>query len=100
MPAELRRTTEDLAWFITDSFGPLTRIVAGDATFPFDMVPLSDAGWDVGTEPLFDAMARLDHPDAEAVLTMLGKHCDDKKTAKAARKAAFKAASHRASRRS
>jgi hypothetical protein len=40
------------------------------------------------------------HPDAEPVLTMLGKHCDDKKTAKAARKAAFKAASHRASRRS
>jgi hypothetical protein len=46
-----------------------------------------------------DAMARLGHPDAEAVLTMLGRHCDNKKTAKAARKAAFKAASHRASRR-
>jgi hypothetical protein len=46
-----------------------------------------------------DAMARLGHPDAEAVLTMLGRHCDNKKTAKAARKAAFKTASHRASRR-
>jgi hypothetical protein len=98
--AELRNTTEDLAWFVTDTFGPLTRIVAGDATFPFDMVGLSDAGGGVVAEQVFDAIARLDHPDAEAVLTMVGKHCDDKKTAKAARKAAFKAASHRASRRS
>ncbi len=64
------------------------------------MTQLSDAGWDLSTEALFDAMARLDHPDAEAVLTMPGKHCDNKKTAKAARKAAYKAASRRASRRS
>ena len=100
VPAELKRTTEDLAWFIADSFAPLTRTIARNATFPFDMTQLSDAGWDASTESLFDAMARLDHPDAEAVLTMLGKHCDDKKTAKAARKAAYKAASRRASRRS
>jgi hypothetical protein len=99
-PAELKRTTEDLAWFIADSFAPLTRTIPRNTTFPFDMTQLSDAGWDASTESLFDAMARLDHPDAEAVLTMLGKHCDNKKTAKAARKAAFKAASHRASRRS
>ena len=100
VPAELKRTTEDLAWFIADSFAPLTRTIDRNATFPFDMSQLSDAGWDVSTEALFDAMARLAHPDAEAVLTMLGKHCDDKKTAKAARKAAYKAASRRASRRS
>ena len=100
VPAELKRTTEDLAWFIADSFAPLTRTIDRNATFPFDMSQLSDAGWDVSTEALFDAMARLDHPDAEAVLTMLGRHCDDKKTAKAARKAAYKAASRRASRRS
>ena len=100
VPAELKRTTEDLAWFIADNFAPLTRTIDRNATFPFDMSQLSDAGWDVSTEALFDAMARLDHPDAEAVLTMLGKHCDDKKTAKAARKAAYKAASRRASRRS
>ena len=98
-PAELTRTTEDLAWFIADSFAPLTRTVDRHSRIPFDMAQLSDAGWDVSNEALFDAMARLDHPDAEAVLTMLGKHCDDKKTAKAARKAAFKAASRRAPRR-
>jgi hypothetical protein len=100
VPAELKRTTEDLAWFIADSFAPLTRTVDRNATIPFDTAQLSDAGWDASNESLFDAMARLDHPDAEAVLTMLGKHCDDKKTAKAARRAAFKAASRRASRRS
>ncbi len=100
VPAELKRTTEDLAWFVADNFAPLTRTIGRNATFPFDMTQLCDAGWDVSTEVLFDAMARLDHPDAEAVLTMLGRHCDSKKTAKAARKAAFKAASHRASRRS
>ena len=100
VPAELKRTTEDLAWFIADSFAPLARIVDRNATIPFDTARLSDAGWDVSKESLFDAMARLDHPDAEAVLTMLGKHCDDRKTAKAARNAAFKAVSRRASRRS
>ena len=99
-PAELTRTTEDLAWFLADSFAPLTRTVDRNSRIPFDMAQLSDAGWDVSTETLFDAMARLNHPDAEAVLTMLGRHCDDKKTAKAARKAAYKAASRRASRRS
>jgi hypothetical protein len=100
VPAELKRTTEDLAWFIADSFAPLTRTVDRHSRIPFDMAQLSDAGWDVSNEALFDAMARLDHPDAEAVLTMLGRHCDDKMTAKAARKAAFKSASRRASRRS
>ena len=100
VPAELARTAEDLAWFMTDSFAPLTLTISRNAALPFDIAQLTGGGWDVSTESLFDAMARLDHPDAEAVLTMLGKHCDDKKTAKAARKAAFKAASRRASRRS
>jgi hypothetical protein len=100
VPAQLKPTTDDLAWFTADSFARLARAVGRNATIPFDTAQLSHAGWDASNESLFDAMARLDHPDAEAVLTMLGKHCDDKKTAKAARKAAFKAASRRASRRS
>jgi hypothetical protein len=45
------------------------------------------------------AMARLDHPDAEAVLTMIGRHASDKTTAKAARRAAYKASTRRAARR-
>ena len=47
----------------------------------------------------FEAMARLDHPDAEAVLTMIGKHASDKAIAKAARRAAYKASTRRATRR-
>jgi hypothetical protein len=99
VPAELRPAAEDLAWFVTDNFAPLTSLVGGTTTFPFDMAGLTGGGWTMSHEALFDAMARLDHPDAEAVLAMVGRHCDDKKTAKAARRAAFKAASRRGSRR-
>jgi hypothetical protein len=99
VPAELKLGTEDAAWFVTDTFAPLASIVQASATFPFDMTGLAGAGWEMSNEALFDAIARLDHPDAEAVLAMVGRHCDDKKTAKAARKAAFKAASRRGSKR-
>lgn len=95
VPAELKLAAEDLAWFVADAFGPLTRLDHGNGTFPFDVARLSDAGWNVSNEAVLDAMARLGHPDAEAVLTMLGKHADDKQTAKAARRAAHKAASRR-----
>ena len=44
-------------------------------------------------------MARLDHPDAEAVLTMIGGHADDRATAKVARRAAYKASTRRVARR-
>jgi hypothetical protein len=47
----------------------------------------------------FEAMVRLDHPDAEAVLAMIGRHASDKTIAKAARRAAHKASSRRAARR-
>jgi hypothetical protein len=50
-------------------------------------------------DEVFEAIARLDHPDAEAVLTMIGRHATDKKTAKAARRAAYKASTRRAARR-
>jgi hypothetical protein len=98
VPAELKPVAEDVAWIVADTFGPLTRLDHGSGTFPFDMAQLSDARLAVTHEAIFDAMARLEHPDAEAVLTMLGKHSEDKKTAKAARRAAHKAASRRASR--
>jgi hypothetical protein len=50
-------------------------------------------------EDLFEAISRLDHPDAEAVLALIGKHASDKTTAKAARRAAYKASTRRAVRR-
>jgi hypothetical protein len=99
VPDELQPAIEDLAWLVADTFGPLTRLDRGNTTFPFDTTELADAGWAVSHETIFETMARLEHPDAEAVLTMLGKHADNKKIAKAARRAAYKAASRRASRR-
>jgi hypothetical protein len=93
VPAELKLATEDVAWYVADTFGPLTHLDLGSGTFPFDMSQLADAGWTASNEAIFDAMARLDHPDAERVLAMLGKHADNKQTAKAARRAAHKAAS-------
>jgi hypothetical protein len=99
VPAELKAAIEDLAWLVADNLGPLTRLDNEDTTIPFDTTELSDAGWAVNDETLFETMARLEHPDAEAILTMLGKYADNKKTAKAARRAAYKAASRRASRR-
>jgi hypothetical protein len=48
---------------------------------------------------MFDAISRLPHPDAAAVLTLIGEQHPDKKTAKAARRYAYKAASRLNSRR-
>jgi hypothetical protein len=93
VPAELKITTEDVAWYVADTFAPLTHLDHGSGTFPFDMSQLADAGWTASNEAIFDAMARLGHPDAEPVLSMLGSHADNKQTAKAARRAAHKAAS-------
>lgn len=92
----------DLAWMITDA--------------------LAAEGWDdpddvVGHEPealarrlsetvpagqelaVFELMARVPHPDAADVLTVIGKHHPDKKIAKLARKSAYKAATRQAARR-
>ncbi|HTQ94045.1 MAG TPA: hypothetical protein VMK84_31580 [Streptosporangiaceae bacterium] len=90
----------DLAWMITDTL----------AAEGWD-----DPGDDVGREPealakqlaeaipagqemaMFELMARLPHPDAAAVLTVIGKCHPDKKIAKLARKSAYKAATRQAS---
>jgi hypothetical protein len=42
-------------------------------TFPFDVTELA-----LTNEALFEAVARLNHPDVEAVLTLLGRHAADK----------------------
>jgi hypothetical protein len=92
----------DLAWMITDA--------------------LTAEGWDdlsddAGHEPealakrlgeaipagqelaVFELMARVPHPDAADVLTVIGRHYPDKKIAKLARKSAYKAATRQAARR-
>jgi hypothetical protein len=44
-------------------------------------------------------MARVPHPDAASVLTVIGRYHPDKKIAKAARKSAYKAASRQVAQR-
>jgi hypothetical protein len=98
LSAELAPATEDLAWLIADSFGPFTQFDLGLEALSIEMIELQDRLRAGDQEAIFEALARLEHPDAEAVLTMIGKHAADKKTAKAARRAAYKAASRRAAR--
>jgi len=99
LPAELQPERADIAWLIADTFGPFSHFDLGQETFPFDFAELRRVGGLEKPDEAFEAMARLDHPDAEAVLTMIGRHASDKTTAKAARRAAYKASTRRAARR-
>jgi len=99
LPAELQPDLADLAWLIADTFGPFSQFDLGKEQIPFDFTELHRIGGLEKPEEVFEAIARLDHPDAEAVLAMIGKHAQDKTTAKAARRAAYKASTRRAARR-
>jgi len=78
---------------------PVQSFDLGREKFPFDFAELQRISGLEKPDEVFEAIARLDHPDAEAVLAMIGKHASDKATAKAARRAAYKASTHRAARR-
>ena len=100
LPAELRSERADLAWLIADTFGPFSHFdLGGKEKFPIDFAGLHRVSGFETPDEVFEAVARLDHPDAEAVLVMIGKHARDKTTAKAARRAAYKASTRRATRR-
>jgi hypothetical protein len=99
LPAELEPEPADIAWLIADAFAPFSHLDLGQKTFPFDFPELTRVSGLEKPDEAFEAMARLDHPDAEAVLTMIGRHVSDKTTAKAARRAAYKASTRRAARR-
>jgi hypothetical protein len=98
LPAELQPERADVAWLIADTFGPFSHFDLGKERFPFDFAELQRVSGLEKPEEVFEAIARVDHPDAEAVLTMIGKHASDKTTAKAARRAAYKASTRRAAR--
>jgi hypothetical protein len=98
LPAELESERADFAWLIADTFGPFSRLALGQETFPLDLTPLHRIHGLDKPDEVFEAVARLDHPDAEAVLTMIGRHASDKMTRKAARRAAYKASTRRAAR--
>jgi hypothetical protein len=99
LPAELKPGRADIAWLIADTFGPFSHFDLGQEKFPVDFAELQRVSGLEKPDEVFEAIARLDHPDAEAVLTMIGKHASDKTTAKAARRAAYKASTRRAARR-
>ena len=99
LPAELQPERADVAWLITDTFGPFSHFDLGKGKFPFDFAELRRISGLEKPEEVFEIISRLDHPDAEAVLAMIGKHASDKTTAKAARRAAYKASTRRAARR-
>jgi len=80
---------------IADTFGPFSHLDFGRQTFPFDFAELGRLSGLEKPDEVFEAIARLDHPDAEGVLTMIGRHAADKKVAKAAR-AEYKASTRRA----
>ncbi len=99
LPAELQPERADVAWLIADTFGPFSHFDLGKERFPFDFAELQRVSGLEKPEEIFEAISRVDHPDAEAVLVMIGKHASDKTTAKAARRAAYKASTRRAARR-
>jgi hypothetical protein len=90
----------DLAWLLIDA---LVADGWDDDDAEYDPATLRDRlrgvippGQD---EAIFELMARVSHPDAPAVLSVIGQHHPDKKIAKLARKSAYKAASRQASQR-
>jgi hypothetical protein len=101
-PPDLEPADDDVAWMITDAL----------AAEGWD--DLSDDAWHepealakrlaeaipAGQEmAVFELMARVPHPAAADVLTVIGRHHPDKKIAKLARKSAYKAATRQAARR-
>ncbi len=93
-PRDLEPLPEDMAWVTTDMLA-----IACDDEFPDpDEIAASvSEAVPAGQEAVvFDMMWRGSHPDVIVVLNHVGKYHPDKQVAKAARTAAYKAASRRA----
>ena len=102
MPSGLELADDDLAWVLTDAL-----VVDGwddvDDEVEYEPAALAKRLGEAipaGREPAaFEMMARVPHPDAASVLTVIGRYHPDKKIAKAARKSAYKAASRQVAQR-
>jgi hypothetical protein len=93
---------DDLAWMITDALAAEGWDDLSDHAGhePEALAKRLGEAVPAGQEPAaFELMARVPHPDAANVLTVIGRHHPDKKIAKLARKSAYKAASRQAARR-
>jgi len=91
LPPALQPSREDLGWILTDVLASTFDVLEPEELERQlrDAVP---AGEELA---VFETMWRLPHPDAADVLKLIGAHHPDKKIAKAARKAAYKASSRR-----
>ena len=92
----------DVAWMITDALAAEGwDDVSDDADHePEALAKRLAEAIPAGQElAVFELMARVPHPEAADVLTVIGRYHPDKKIAKLARKAAYKAASREADRR-
>jgi hypothetical protein len=102
VPSELELCDDDLAWVLTDAlvadgWDDLDDEVEYE---PGALAKRLGEAIPAGREPAaFEMMARVPHPDAANVLTVIGRYHPDKKIAKAARKSAYKAASRQAGQR-
>jgi hypothetical protein len=94
-PPEFEPQPGDMAWLLVDM------LAANAEEFePAELAEqLAEALPAGAEEEIYDAMSRLPHPDAAAVLTLIGQQHPDKKMAKAARRFAYKAASRQNSAR-
>ena len=86
---ELEPQPVDMAWLLVD----LLAATSGELEPDELAAELAETMPEGAGELMFDAMSRLPHPDAATVLTLIGEQHPDKKTAKAARRFAYKAAS-------
>ena len=92
----------DLAWMITDALAAEGWDDPGDVASDESEALVRRLGETIpaGQElAVFELMARVQHPNAADVLTVIGRHHLDKKIAKLARKSAYKAATRQAARR-
>jgi hypothetical protein len=93
---------DDLAWMVTDALAAEGwNDLSDDAEHePAALAERLGETIPAGRElEVFEMMARVPHPDAADVLTVIGRHHPDKKIAKLARKSAYKAASRQAAQR-
>lgn len=92
---ELEPQASDTAWLVVDMLAAMSADLEPEEL----AAGLAEALPGGAEEAMFDAISRLSHPDAAGVLTLIGEQHPDKKTAKAARRYAYKAASRQNSRR-
>jgi hypothetical protein len=100
-PPGLQPADDDVAWMITDALAAAGWADLSDDAGHEPAALVRRLGEEIpaGREPaVFEMMARVPHPDVVNVLTVIGRHHPDKKVAKLARKAAYKAASRQAAR--